>query len=85
MPSAFSPNGDGKNDLFRIPPEALIDLQEFSVFNRWGQIVFSTKNKAVGWDGKHHGIMQTGLFTYTIKGSNDKGSVFLKGTVFLLQ
>jgi gliding motility-associated-like protein len=51
MPGAFTPNGDGKNDLFRIPPSTTQKIDNFSVYNRWGQRMFTTANPAEGWDG----------------------------------
>jgi gliding motility-associated-like protein len=54
IPNAFTPNGDEINDLFRIIIRGNIDLQEFAIFNRWGQKVFEgTANE--GWDGRHNG------------------------------
>ncbi len=51
MPNAFTPNGDGHNDVFRIPAVTDINLQEFSIYDRWGKKVFSTANISEGWDG----------------------------------
>jgi gliding motility-associated-like protein len=42
MPNAFTPNGDGKNDVFRIPPGTSLQLKEFSIYDEWGTKVFST-------------------------------------------
>lgn len=50
LPTAFSPNGDGINDLFRIL-NTNITLLSFSIYNRWGELVFQTKNISQGWDG----------------------------------
>lgn len=55
MPNAFTPNGDGKNDIFRIPEVVYIDLVSFTVYNRWGQIVFNTTDKSKGWNGMVNG------------------------------
>src|SRR4030095_4850128 len=44
MPNAFTPNGDGLNDLFRIPPQNYNLLISFTIYNRWGQKIFTTKN-----------------------------------------
>jgi gliding motility-associated-like protein len=51
MPGAFTPNGDGRNDVFRIPPSVSVQLRQFSVFDRHGQRVFVTANLSEGWDG----------------------------------
>ncbi len=58
LPSAFSPNGDGKNDLFRLIGFDAYTLYEFRVVNRWGQVVFSTTDKSEGWDGTFGGVQQ---------------------------
>jgi gliding motility-associated-like protein len=52
VPSAFSPNGDGINEVFK--PILLGDIQSFSfqIFNRWGQLVFKTSQPGAGWDGR---------------------------------
>lgn len=55
IPSAFSPNGDGNNDIFKIENLRFEKLLTFKVFNRLGQLVFSTKNKINGWDGTFNG------------------------------
>ncbi len=57
IPNAFTPNGDGLNDIFRIvglPPENLT-LFNMQIFNRWGQVVFSSNNILEGWDGTLNG------------------------------
>jgi gliding motility-associated-like protein len=51
MPGAFTPNGDGKNDLFRIPPSLAVKISAFAVYDRWGSRVFYTTNSTAGWDG----------------------------------
>jgi gliding motility-associated-like protein len=51
MPGAFTPNGDGRNDIFRIPPSTTQKIKGFAVYNRWGQKVFMTTNSGEGWDG----------------------------------
>ena len=51
MPNAFSPNGDGLNDVFRIPSQTSQKIISFSVYNRWGQRIFKTENSSTGWDG----------------------------------
>lgn len=58
IPSAFTPNGDGVNDIFKVLGAEAVDKFEFSIYNRWGQIVFKTSDPFQGWDGTFHGIAQ---------------------------
>lgn len=51
LPNAFSPNGDGLNDVFKIQNISFKRLVEFRIFDRWGKQVFETGNPATGWDG----------------------------------
>ncbi|MEY4876329.1 MAG: hypothetical protein RL708_1478 [Bacteroidota bacterium] len=57
VPNAFSPDGDGQNDFFKVYGYA-IDQFDFRVFNRWGQLVFQTTNRHEGWDGTFNGKQQ---------------------------
>lgn len=53
LPNAFSPNDDGKNDVFTpFPGWRFVDRIDFQVFNRWGNLVFETQDPAINWDGK---------------------------------
>jgi len=84
LPNSFTPNGDGLNDLFRIPPASLIELKELAVYDRWGARVFYTTDAAKGWDGRHKGKeANAGVYVYTLSGQDDKGKVALRGTVLL--
>ncbi|MFI5188512.1 MAG: gliding motility-associated C-terminal domain-containing protein, partial [Chitinophagales bacterium] len=86
MPSAFTPNHDGKNDIFRIPLNVSLLLNEFSIYDRWGHKIFSTQDIGSGWDGTINGQpASTGVYVYIIKGANDKGKVFLKGSFTLIK
>jgi len=68
IPSAFSPNGDGKNDVFRVSNIRFQRLLEFRIFNRWGQEVYSTTDATRGWDGRFNGQMQDpGVYHYLIR------------------
>ncbi|GBL35166.1 hypothetical protein EMGBS15_07610 [Filimonas sp.] len=55
LPNAFSPNGDGKNDIFRLIKYGYITLVTFEIYNRWGNQVFSSLAEGTGWDGKYLG------------------------------
>jgi gliding motility-associated-like protein len=86
MPSAFTPNDDGLNDVYRIPQGVQIALKDFSVYNRWGNRVFRTTDLSKGWDGKWKGIKQdSGVYVFIVSGKDVKGPVFLKGTFTLIR
>jgi gliding motility-associated-like protein len=68
MPNAFTPNGDGRNDLFRIPPSVPVTVIRFSVYNRWGGLVFTTGNSSAGWDGRSGNTPQpAGAYVWMIE------------------
>jgi gliding motility-associated-like protein len=76
VPSAFSPNGDGKNDVFKITNLSFQRIMEFRVFNRWGQEVYSTNDSRAGWDGNWGGVPQgMGTYTYLIRVAYPDGFV----------
>ncbi|OYW78833.1 MAG: hypothetical protein B7Z27_06680, partial [Sphingobacteriia bacterium 32-37-4] len=51
IPSGFTPNGDGKNDVLRPIPIGIAQLNYFKIYNRWGQLIFSTAEMGKGWNG----------------------------------
>jgi len=68
LPKAFSPNGDGRNDVFRLIGTDIGYLESFRIENRWGQLVFETVDPSHGWDGKLGGVDQeVGTYYYYIK------------------
>jgi gliding motility-associated-like protein len=87
VPSAFTPNGDGKNDVFRVSNITFQKLQEFRVFNRWGQEIFSTTDPQKGWDGSWKGVPQDmGVYQYLIKVAYPDGYIeTYKGDVSLIR
>jgi gliding motility-associated-like protein len=86
VPNAFTPNGDGKNDLLRAIPSGIKKFKFLNVYNRWGQLVFQTKDAAGSWDGKWKGMLQTGVFVWMAEGINYDGTpVRRKGTVMVIQ
>lgn len=87
MPNSFTPNGDGHNDVFRIPPEDQFVLQDFAVFNRWGERIFATRNISEGWNGIYKGSpADPGTYVYIITGKTFSGKpVLLKGAVVLIR
>jgi gliding motility-associated-like protein len=89
IPNAFTPNGDGLNDYFRIlglPPENITQFN-LQIFNRWGQLVFSSKDILEGWDGKLNGeVCPEGDYVWVIfYEDNKKTKTSNKGTVTLLR
>lgn len=54
VPNAFTPNGDGKNDVLYVR-SAVTEALIFRIYNRWGELVFETSDSAKGWDGKFKG------------------------------
>lgn len=88
VPTAFTPNNDGLNDQFR-PHNALKAINyHFRVFNRWGQLVFESRNWMEKWDGKINGLTQeTGVYVWVLSYTHrDTGQpVFRKGTVTLIK
>ncbi|HMH33756.1 MAG TPA: gliding motility-associated C-terminal domain-containing protein, partial [Puia sp.] len=86
VPNAFTPNGDGNNDCFGIQRWGGIELLEFTIYNRWGQRVFSTKNPSECWNGSLHGVPQdSGGFVYIIRAITPCGNINLHGTVLLIR
>jgi gliding motility-associated-like protein len=87
VPSAFSPNGDGANDVFRVSNLTFQRLMEFRVYNRFGQEIFSTTDPKKGWDGTWKGVRQDmGVYQYMIRVAFPDGVVEkYQGDVTLLR
>jgi gliding motility-associated-like protein len=87
LPNAFTPNGDGLNDIFRPTPVGIRSTDYFRVFNRFGQLMFETRQWMQGWDGTFNGKPATsGTYVWMIKGIDKNGAVVeMKGTVILLR
>ena len=68
IPNTFIPDEDGKNDVFKPITDFEIIEWEFCVYNRWGELVFKTDNKEMGWDGKYRGMISPdGVYAYVLK------------------
>ena len=75
MPSAFTPNHDGKNDLFK-PVIGGVALQyKLTIYNRWGQVVFSSGDPAKGWDGSKSAARLTRRCLYGFAATSCRGPV----------
>lgn len=77
VPNAFTPNGDGVNDVF-LPKGRGIDQYSLSIYNRWGDKLFESNDPAKGWDGQPNSKASDDAFIWTIKGIDAKGKVFEK-------
>lgn len=92
VPNAFSPNGDGNNDVFKVIQTCPIDKYKIMVFNRWGQLVFVSYRLDTSWDGTYQGnAADVGTYFYRIEAeigenvSEHKGSIRLNGDVILIR
>jgi gliding motility-associated-like protein len=87
MPTGFTPNGDGKNDIFKPFTVGIVKINYFRVYNRWGSLLYSTSNLNQGWDGRIGGVNQpTGTFVWMVQGEARDGKVITKkGTVTLIR
>lgn len=84
VPTAFTPNNDGKNDTWKIP---FLDPSfggEVSVFNRYGQLVYHCVNAIVSWDGTINGVPEpSGVYVYLV--TSRTSNLRMKGTVTLIR
>jgi gliding motility-associated-like protein len=87
VPSAFTPSPDGKNDLFRPIALGIKSLESFSVYSRWGQLLYSTNKINAGWDGKYKGVAQNpGTYVWQANATDYKNKkIARKGTVILIR
>jgi gliding motility-associated-like protein len=89
VPNAFSPNGDGKNDKFNVLETCLIEKYQLQIFNRWGQLVFTTLSTDKSWDGTYNGKeAESGVYYYMIDAipvDRSKGTVQFKGDITLIR
>ena len=87
VPNAFTPNGDGKNDVFKISKTNPLSGFSMQVFNRWGQKVFESRDQSQGWNGDIGGRnCDPGNYPYVIQYRKDDGNtVVLKGVLLLIR
>lgn len=87
VPTAFTPNGDGKNDVLHLVAPGFRQLLYFRIHDRWGQLVFETKQLKSGWDGRaHNQALPAGVYVWIAAGidSNNRRHE-KKGTVVLIR
>ena len=87
LPTAFTPNNDGKNDKLTPFLAGIKTLKRFTVYNRWGNIVFTTTREGEGWNGTYDGrVLPTDVFVWTIEYIDRKNQrATKKGTVTLIR
>jgi gliding motility-associated-like protein len=87
VPNAFSPNGDGQNDIFRPLPVGIVHMDFFRVFDRWGKSMYSNTEYLKGWDGTVNGHpAAVGTYVWVVQGQDIHGNTLLrKGTVTLIR
>jgi gliding motility-associated-like protein len=90
IPTAFSPNRDGKNDILHPITRGIKTITKFVIFNRYGQLMYEARDirpneKNMGWDGKHKGIDQEGgAYVYLLEAICDLGEIIQKKDSFIL-
>lgn len=87
VPTAFTPNGDGTNDIIFVDGWGIKKLNYFRIFNRWGQLLFESNDILVGWDGTFNGVPQN-METYVYQVSADtyvEKAVLKTGTFKLIK
>ena len=87
LPSAFTPNADGLNDVIKPFLVGMKSLKRFAVYNRYGNIVFSTTKEGEGWDGTYKGSkLDSGVFVWIVEFiANDNRAIVQKGTLTLIR
>ncbi len=87
VPSAFSPNGDGQNDIFRPIPVGMTKILYFKVYDRWGNLVYQTKDYMKGWGGEYKGQpAPQGAYVWMVKATDFNGKkITKKGSVLLIR
>jgi gliding motility-associated-like protein len=85
IPSAFTPNSDGLNDLLHLKVIGLINVDYFRIYNRNGELVFNTKRINDGWDGIFKSILQpTGVYVWMASGKDINGKTITEKGSFVL-
>jgi gliding motility-associated-like protein len=86
FPDAFSPNGDGRNDVFEVKG-AFLNSFQMLIYNRWGEVVFKSDRAEEGWDGTINGTpAPAGSYMYRAEIRDDTGVPFVKtGTLLLMR
>ena len=87
VPTAFTPNNDGLNDILRPTLMGVKELRYFRIFNRWGQMIFDTKTERAGWGGMVRGSpMPSQVVVWMMEGVGVDNNIYRrKGTSVLVR
>lgn len=88
VPTAFTPDGDGTNDVIYVDGWGIKKLNYFRVFNRWGQLLFESTDIKIGWDGTFNGVpqnMETYVYQVSAETYIDKEALLTTGTFKLIR
>jgi gliding motility-associated-like protein len=87
VPNAFTPNGDGRNERLRPIAIGMKKIEYFSIYNRWGQPIFSSAENGTGWDGTLGGRqLAPDTYLWVLRALDFTGTVHIKkGTVILIR
>lgn len=87
VPTAFTPNGDGVNDIIYVDGYGIKKLDYFKIFNRWGQLLFESDDIKIGWNGIYNNVaqnMETYVYEVSAETYLEKNPKFLKTGTFRL-
>ncbi|HIF13922.1 MAG TPA: gliding motility-associated C-terminal domain-containing protein [Bacteroidetes bacterium] len=87
VPNLFSPNGDGHNDILYVRTFGVFENIHFSLYDRWGKLVFETFDENIGWDGYYNGVQQPleVYVYYLIANTLDGKTIQQKGDITLMR
>lgn len=87
VPKAFSPNGDGINDIAFAYPAGIQQLEYYRIFDRYGRLVFETRNPAMGWNGRYKNTeLPMEVYHWVVRGVDFKGNTILReGNILLIR
>ncbi|MFT4153737.1 T9SS type B sorting domain-containing protein [Parafilimonas sp.] len=85
IPTAFTPNGDGVNDVYKITVAGMKQFSYLRIYNRWGQLLFNTGTPNKGWDGTYNGNKQpSGTYVYVVAATDYNNKPYFKKGTFVL-
>ncbi len=85
FPKSFSPNGDGKDDVWEIQNIGLYPDAVIKIYNRWGQLLFESDKLVKAWDGRTNGkLVETGSYFFSVQANDPSGKTFT-GNIYLMR